>query len=65
MQCVDDQRDAQFLYIIFIPPVFLALHVSKDLLVHHQESIDSPDSTIVPIVLCDTVYQAMLLIMNE
>ena len=30
-----------------------------------QASLDSHDSTIVPIVLCNTVYYAVLLMMND
>ena len=30
-----------------------------------QASLDSPDSTIVPIVLCNTVYYAVLLMMSD
>ena len=30
-----------------------------------SKQLDSPDSTTVPIVLCNTVYYAVLLMMNE
>ena len=78
-----NRRDAQFLinFFVFIPR-FIALHVSNELLVHHQEhsviycitqfgtivqaSLAALQAcTIVPIVLCNTVYHRVVLMMND
>ena len=63
----------------FYSTIFRPLYMFRtNLVVHHQEHGiiycitqfgtfvgDSPDSMIVPIVLCNTVYYAVLLMMND
>ena len=82
LQCVTDQRDAQFFQSIFFSTVFLsALHVSNEsshsttgarrntlyYTVWYKRAGDSARlaCTFVPIVLCNRVYYAVLLMMND